>query len=383
MTERTGENASAGRTAGPLYVEASPLLGRHLTGIGRFTARLVEALGRRVRLRLVNTIHGKHAQNMCLSGALPQGQEMAVDTAGLPDADDDVEAWARALLRGRLEPHDDARAAQSAGLYSLYRPLSRHFRRELAILYDFTPVILPWAHVDETREHFGRLFVEGARLCDKLIAISRSTKHDARWLSSARPDDVVVGYPGPSLCVRKHTHPASTERRRNMALVVSTLEPRKNGVFLFEWFLKTNVLPRDMELWWVGPSGWMTQQATTRKGRDRSGRRIHFVGMVTDQKLCELYRQATFSVYPSLYEGFGFPVLDSLRHGTPVLCAFNSSLQEFGGPGVFYFDACDAQTLDDACRALLASTAGGVERHDLEARFSWDNLARDVVVLAA
>jgi glycosyltransferase involved in cell wall biosynthesis len=76
-------------------------------------------------------------------------------------------------------------------------------------------------------------------------------------------------------------------------------------------------------------------------------------------------------------------VLDSLRHGTPVLCSFNSSLQEFAGPGVFYFDPCDPESLDNACRELLASGPMVVHRPELDERFSWEAMARKVLSLCA
>src|SRR5438094_1307527 len=84
--------------ADPLYVDAGPLLARNLTGIGRFTARLVEALARLTPLRLVNTIGGEHARNMNLLETLPCGWEMSVPRGELPFADDDVEEWSRNLL---------------------------------------------------------------------------------------------------------------------------------------------------------------------------------------------------------------------------------------------------------------------------------------------
>src|SRR5262249_19038634 len=102
---------------------------------------------------------------------------------------------------------------------------------------------------------------------------------------------------------------------------------------------------------------------------------------------CRLYRQATFTVYPSLYEGFGFPVLDALRHGAPVLASCNSSLQEFAGPGIFYFDPWEVTTLDEACRELLDAMAGAktlrFERDGLDMRFSWDGMARTVLAQCA
>lgn len=366
----------------PLYVEVSSLLARNLTGIARFVARLVEALSRITPLRLVTTIQGEHARSMRLSTALLCGQEIPVEVGSLPFADGNLDAWARKLLRRPRYRHDFDLASRAPGLYTLLRPAKRHFARELCIFYDFTPLLLPWVHVPETLEHFGKFFAESSGVCDKGVAISESTRTDASWLAALPASDIVVGYPGPSLCVHEHAFSPPVTRRRNVILVVSTLEPRKNGRFLLDWFANTDALASDSELWWVGPNGWMCNWEQRSRNRSGMKRSIRFLGMVPDDRLCELYRQATFSIYPSLYEGFGFPVLDSLRHGTPVACSFNSSLEEFAGPGIYYFDACDPKSLDEACCALLADQPQPVERFDLDERFSWAALARTVLSLA-
>ena len=366
----------------PIYVEISPLLVRQMTGIGRFVARLVESLSRLRPLRLVNTIQGELADNMRLSNALPCGQEIIVPRGSLPPADGDVFRWTRKVIHGPRKAHNVELARRSAAIYTMLRPPERHFRHEMAILYDFTPLVLPWAHVDETKVQFGRLFCESALSCDHMIAISQATKQDADWMCTAPNERVVVGYPGPSLCVNSHCSQEPVTRRKDVLLVVSALEPRKNGKFLLDWFLNTRALSPQCELWWVGPQGWFFQKLLKTRRRHQ-GRKINFLGMVSDGALCSLYRQATMSVYPSLYEGFGFPVLDSLRHGTPVLCGYNSSLQEFDGPGVFYFDCCDPHSLDGACGEVLASRRQPLERHDLDNVFSWDVLAQKIVALCA
>jgi glycosyltransferase involved in cell wall biosynthesis len=101
--------------------------------------------------------------------------------------------------------------------------------------------------------------------------------------------------------------------------------------------------------------------------------------MVSDQELCKLYQEAAFSIYPSLYEGFGFPVLDSLLHGTPILSSLNSSLQEFAVPGVHFFDAYDPGSLDEAYGRLNAAGSSMIDRERLLAQFSWDQLAQVVL----
>jgi glycosyltransferase involved in cell wall biosynthesis len=364
----------------PLYIEISPLLASPLAGIGRFAARLIESLSRLTPLRLVNLAGDDLAASLKLSNALRYGQEIRMTDNNLPAVGADLDLWVRWLLQRRHHNLDFQSAGQCPGLFTMLRPSERHFRREVCILYDFTPVILPRTHVLEIRNQFGRFFSETSRLCDKAVAISESTKADASWLCAIPKDDVIVSYPGPSLCVESHAFTGPVKRRNNLILVVSTLEPRKNGQFLLDWFSTTDVLQPGTQLWWVGPKGWLSDLfGQNRKLESR--RSVRFLGMVPDKRLCELYRQAAFTIYPSLYEGFGLPMLDSLLHGAPVVSSFNSSLQEFAGEGVYYFDAYDAASLDAACGELLETLPLQIDRTDLHDRFSWDRLAQTVMSL--
>jgi glycosyltransferase involved in cell wall biosynthesis len=371
-----------------LYIEISMLLCKTLTGVGRFVARLVESLNRHRPLRLVSNISPEVARAGNLSMSLLRGSEIVLEKSHLPPCHDDLDAWTRCVLHFPQQPHNSLLAAQSNGLYTWLHPGERHFARELCILYDFTPLIVPWAHRPETCADFGAFFGRTVALCDSGIAISNSTKADAEWLCELPNSEIVVGYPGPSMCVRYHAWPEPVTRLDNVILVVSTREPRKNGAFLLDWFQRSDAVSTNAELWWVGPKGWNgaseygTQQ-TSRPRPPRQGRTVRFLGMVSDRRLCQLYQQATLSIYPSLYEGFGFPVLDSLRHGTPVVCSFNSSLQEFGGPGVFYFDACDPASLDAALMDSRRSGPAHISQSALDQRYSWDLLARTVLSLCA
>jgi glycosyltransferase involved in cell wall biosynthesis len=366
----------------PVYVEVSALLSKNLTGIGRLVARMIEALARRRPVRLVTTVQKNQARSLGLSTALLCGQEIRLEDRELPSADGDVASWTRDLLRRAHCRHDAEAASRHAGIYPVLRPAERHFRREICYLHDFTPALLPWTHLPGTCEHFGIFFSYTGGFCDGAVANSRSTKNDARWLFALPDDRVVVGHPGPSLCVREHACRAVVRRQGNVILTVATMEPRKNGRFLLDWFLNTTVLPTNMELWWVGPKGWLTDRCPALP-RSQGGRHLRFFGMISDRRLCQLYRQAAFTVYPSLYEGFGFPVLDSLCHGTPVLCAYNSSLQEFAGPGVFYFDAYDSYSLDEAYLQFGAEEHALIPQEERRKRFSWDGLADAMLKLCA
>ena len=375
----------------PLYVEISSILYRPFAGTGRFTARLLDALCRVVPLRLVTWLPRPPFRDPHRVSDLGCGEEIAVTQGDLPKTpDQNLDLWVRSLLERPRQPHDLEFSRQRACLFTMWRPDQRHFRREVGILYDATPLVVPWTHIAATHQTFGTFFGQTIALFDKAVAISHATKADASWLCALPTDDVVVGYPGPSLCVHGHAHAAPVKRRDNLILAVSTLEPRKNAPFLLDWFLNTDVLPQGTRLWWVGARGWWTGQtaagtATPRPGQrfTAHGREVEFLGSVSDKRLCELYQEATFTIYPSLYEGFGFPVLDSLLHGTPVLTSFNSSLQEFMGPGVFYFDPYDKTSLDRAYQEVAAALPLQITPTPMRELCSWDALARTVLSLCS
>jgi len=364
----------------PIYIEVFPLLVPTMTGIGRFSARLVQALNQHAPLRLTTFLDPRTARVHKLCDDLSQGEEIEIAQGELTDAGEDLPGWARRVCQRPKRPYDAEEASRHTGIYLWQRPDERHFARELTIFYDFTPLIVSWSHTAGLCEGFHRQ-IAASRHCEKVLAISHSTRADAAWLSPAPEEDVVVAYPGPSQCLERHAHHEPVARSEHVILVVGTREPRKNGDFLLDWFLNSQALTAEAELWWAGPEGWLWDGPAGLASHPRQSR-VKFLGMVSDQRLCELYQRAAMTAYPSLYEGFGFPVLDSLLHGAPVLCSYNSSLSELESPGVFYFDACDPASLDAAYRELIASRPLSIDPAPLRERFSWPRMGETLFEMA-
>lgn len=343
-----------------VYFDANPLNERHLTGIGRYTARLAMAMKRQATIRFF------------------AGQwELQVSPDVNWSQDQDLQQWARRISRSRRVPFGEP-PHNSLGVWCCLRPIEKWFPTEVSILYDFTPLIVPATHTPRVRLLYQGFCARSLLSTDLALAISHSTKADASWLTDLDQDRIFVSHPGPSLCVEKHVGRPDVKRSKNIGLVVSTLEPRKNAPRLLEWFHSTKVLPNDAELWWVGPRGWLTSRRQLRHYRRwGSERRVRLLGVVSDAKLCELTRTAAWSVYPSLYEGFGFPVLDALRHGTPVMTSYHSSIREFDSNGLYFFDPCDTSTFDEAW--LQMNAAGGevaIDQQKLDRLYNWDDVAR-------
>ena len=172
---------------------------------------------------------------------------------------------------------------------------------------------------------------------------------------------------------------------RPYVLVTGTLEPRKNVPRAIEAFAALPPALRDShELVLVGARGWSAEATFARVAAHSD--HVRTLGFVTDDDLRCLYRQATVFLYPSLYEGFGLPVLEAMLAGVPVLTSDVSSLPEVGGDAVAYADPLDV----DSIRAGLAALLHDPERRaELAARgreraneFSWEaTAARTVAVL--
>lgn len=186
-------------------------------------------------------------------------------------------------------------------------------------------------------KHWTAYSVKNAK---KIIAVSQHTKQDLTQWYGIPENKIDVVYNGfshhPDLNTYQVKGPAS-EKINPYILYVGTLQPRKNIITLvkaFRMFKKT--YPRFV-LKIAGKQGWMTDVILKEMNRYNKGD-IELLGYVPDEKLNELYAHAFCFVMPSLYEGFGIPLLEAMSHGCPVVSSSSSSLPEIGADSSLYFD---------------------------------------------
>src|SRR3989344_2646304 len=164
----------------------------------------------------------------------------------------------------------------------------------------------------------------------KIITISKSSKNDIIKAYNVSEDKVVVVYPG----VKSETNSKIKMQNskllkekfgidRDYILFVGTLQPRKNIEKLIEAFsrLKTKDLglKTDLGLVIVGKKGWMYEDILNAPKKFGITKRVKFLDSVTDEDLPSFYKNAICFVLPSLYEGFGLPILEAMKYGCPVL----------------------------------------------------------------
>ncbi len=145
-------------------------------------------------------------------------------------------------------------------------------------------------------------------------------------------------------------------------LFVGTLEPRKNIATLiaaFELALKERTA--DVDLVIVGKKGWLYEKILAAMKNSRVRERIHYLDYVFDSELASLYRQALMFVYPSQYEGSGFPVLEAMSSGIPIITAGNSSMRELADGVALLVDPESVEGIAEAMSLLLYDEVRRVE----------------------
>ena len=226
---------------------------------------------------------------------------------------------------------------------------------------------------DKATEH-KKLLVERAA---KVIAISQSTKNDLVDIFGIDPSMVEVIYLANSLDGRYRCvdEPPSLKR---FVLFVGTRTKYKN----FRTFIKAigPILREDKDLHVIcaGGGGFSVEESQLFRALDIS-KQIE-QQTVDDGALAELYRQSLCFVFPSLYEGFGLPVLESFACGAPLVCSNSSSLPEIAGNGALLFDPHDEHSIYEAVKRVvydgeLQELLRGEGAERLKA-FSWEKAAK-------
>lgn len=220
----------------------------------------------------------------------------------------------------------------------------------LGMCYDLVPVKLPHLSVLQDSSHkFSAYVINMARCADKILCDSQNTRRDLfHFLSTVnghRPPLEVITLGGDIRTKRG----AVGRQVRNLCrtpyiLYVSTIERRKNHEALYRVYTRfveagRRNLPK---LVFVGAPGWGVENFLSDLRLDRSvDGLILMLHDISDSELSYLYRHALFTVYPSLYEGWGLPVAESLAHGKFCLASSTSSLPEVGADFVEYLDPWD------------------------------------------
>jgi glycosyltransferase involved in cell wall biosynthesis len=360
---------------------------RARTGIQKVCLTLLKELGQDGRLRPL--VHDRYAGQW----RDPDREE----TNCLRDAGDEVppgrrsSRWSwRQQLRGRLARFVSRRKnpdgvtglfcpeiIDSARISSLLEDTWTGSLTKVALFHDAIAVTHPEWCPARTVEHFPNYLVALSRF-DHVICISESSRQDLLqfWQSKGitpAPNSVVslglAGKPAVESPERESPGPG----KEPVILMVGTLEARKNHLAL---------LQACGELWAQGLrfelklAGMLNRETGTKAAQlveslRKEGRPVQWLGPVSDDELASLYKSADIFTYPSLYEGFGLPVLEALAHGLPVLTTNGGALGELSGGG-------GCRTCDGSVEGIRMELRALVEDPDLRSRLALEARQRQI-----
>ena len=219
------------------------------------------------------------------------------------------------------------------------------------------------------------------RKADRFLAISEFTRRELTEIFGISPEKIDVVPCAGGEHFHRITNAEELQALRTkyalperFALFVGNTNPRKNLKRLMLAFdrVKARGLPHHLII--AGGQGWSFDREEA-LADIRHKESVRFIGFVPDEDMPALYSAADAFLFPSLYEGFGIPVLEAQRCGTPVLTSNGSSLPEVGGGGALYADPYDVDDMAEGIYRLLTEpelTARLTERGYQNAeRFSW------------
>lgn len=245
------------------------------------------------------------------------------------------------------------------GIFFNKKPSVRVFDCDILFVHDFSVLITPECHSEETLRYQKNDLVKSIDNTNYFICNSKSTRYDLIDIFDVPEMLSEVVYLGPTV----NLHNVNVEKWDFQVdgsvyfLILGTIEPRKNVELIFQWLHNNRFNLKDYKFVFAGREGWgktFDDYVSHYNIHDLVDNGIViYLGFVNEATKKSLLSDATALMYLSIFEGFGLPVLEALQMGTPVILSCSSSLPEVAGEAGYYFDPLSISSFNRAFESFI------------------------------
>lgn len=280
--------------------------------------------------------------------------------------------------------------AQSVAIFTNVKSYRRMFWREAIVIHDLSTILMPQYHHTDTVAHHANRVRGDIDSSDAVVCVSKATAGDVRAYFKAPAEKIVLAPLGVSWDLRTRVQAATMLEHVELSpfvLVLGTVEPRKNIGLVLDFILEKPDVLALYNFVFVGGDGWLNERSKLESKLTGFGldmRRIIFTGYVSEPAKLALLCRAAFTIYPSMFEGFGLPVLESVSVNCPVLCSMSSSLPEVVNNSCILFDPTDIGSFSSAFAEMVRVTSARSRSptdpldFSLAEHFGWDRFFRPI-----
>ncbi len=370
-------------SAAVIGIDASRALSRAPTGTEAYSYHLIRAL--------VPLLRERHTVRLYLRESLAQHTQPSDAALPWSGAEDRVIPFPRLWTHVRLSWEMLCAPPDLLFVPAHVLPLIRP-RRTLVTVHDMGYRAFPEAHPARQRRYLELSTRWNVQTATHILADSTATRQTIVEAYGTPTEKITVLYPGyePDLAPVRDPVALEQVRRRygipgEYILFLGRIQPRKNLARLIEAFSAIALDYSQLTLILAGPTGWLAEPIVASARALNLSDRVRFPGYIAPEDKAALISGAQLFAYPSLYEGFGFPILEAQACGTPLLTGTTSSLPEVAGEGGLLVDPEDTGAIARGLRTLLEDTALRQRLVDRGfanlTRFSWDRAAQRVSAL--
>ncbi|MCG8700272.1 MAG: glycosyltransferase family 4 protein [Bacteroidales bacterium] len=236
--------------------------------------------------------------------------------------------------------------------------------KKVVTIHDLAYKIIDGVVRDEIKDYYHQMVTDCAKHVDHFITVSETTKNDLCEHYQISPDRVTSIYNGYSSYY--DIPPTETEVKQTLEkykldsdfiLFLGTLEPRKNLTRLIKAYNQSNLAKNNVKLCIAGGKGWDYSEIVSEiEKANKEQTNIVRTGFVDDLSLKVLYYKCLYFTMPSLYEGFGIPILEGMACGAPVLTSNNSAMKEVFSESAYLVDPYSTESIADGLEKMCDDT---------------------------